>query len=478
MTSARTKRRRAARKSAKAVVVTSGRKIVATRYDVINNTDLVNYWRFVDCRSVDASLDQDTRRRLRERARYEVANNSYAMGVSLAIANAVVGSGARLQAYVDDKNLEKRIEWDFADWADEIKLAEKLRAMRFARFQDGESFAVLHTNMNLSSPVKLDVAPLDAERVASAYGVVAPNDVDGILLDKYGNPVSYRVLTRHPGDSIDLTGRNEFVEDAKIYPASSVIHWYRRTCPEQHRGCPEITASLNLFALLRRYTLAVVIAAETAADFAAVLQTDEANDRAHDECKPLDAFDIERGMVTTMPEGWKVSQLKAEQPVTTFGDFKREILGEIGRSLQIPVNIVAGDSSRYNYASGRLDHQEFQKAIRIDQAHCGLNVMRPIFLAWWREYALINNLQRNAPHTTWYFDGFEHVDPVKEANAQAIKLANFTTTLATEYGKQGRDWEDELIEIAKERDRMAELGLSFSDVRTSLANDEEKENES
>ena len=477
MASNRTKRRRGQRRTV--AIAPVRRQVNATRYDVLNSPDLAQHWKYIDCRSVDASLDQDTRRRFRERARYEIANNSYAMGVSLAIANAVVGSGARLQAYIDNRELEKRVEWDFADWSDEIHLAEKLRSMRFARFQDGESFAVLHTNRNLEHPVKLDVSPIDAERVASAYGTVEPNDIDGIKLDEYGNPVSYRVLTRHPGDAIDLlSGSVEYTEDATVYPASSVIHWYRRTSPEQHRGAPEIAAALNLFALLRRYTLAVVVAAETAADFAAVLQTDATNDyggQDHISGNPFESFDIERGMVTTMPEGWKVNQIKAEQPTTTYGDFKREILGEIGRSLQIPVNIVAGDSSRYNYASGRLDHQEFQKAIRIDQAHCGLNVMRPIFLAWWKEYALINRLPKNPPHSMWYFDGFEHVDPVKEAQAQQIKLANFTTSLATEYGKQGRDWEDELIEIAKERQRMQELGLTLADVSASLANTNKEE---
>ena len=34
----------------------------------------------------------------------------------------------------------------------------------------------------------------------------------------------------------------------------------------------------------------------------------------------------------------------------------------------MPLNIAAGNSSGYNYASGRLDHQAFFKAIRIDQA--------------------------------------------------------------------------------------------------------------
>jgi capsid protein len=62
------------------------------------------------------------------------------------------------------------------------------------------------------------------------------------------------------------------------------------------------------------------------------------------------------------------------------------------------------------------------------------------------------------PHV-WFWDGVEHVDPAKEASAQATRLANHTTTLAHEFARQGRDWEDELRQRAKELALMRELGL-------------------
>lgn len=454
------------------------RRLRATRFDALTDVNLINHWRWVDNRSLDASLDPETRRQLRNRARYEVANNSYAYGVALAIANAVVGTGPRLQILDSrlDRETTRRVEWDFAEWMAEIGLPEKLRALRFARFQDGETFAVLYTNDRLRSRVKLDVAPIDCERVAAPYLVFNPLDVDGIRLDENGDPISYRVLTRHPGDVYN--GGVTYVEDATVYPASQVVHWFRKTCAEQHRGCPELTAALNLFALLRRYTLAVVTAAETSADFAAVLYTDAPGDYNQKLPKPFETFDIERGLIMTTPEGWKLGQLKAEQPTTTYKEFKREILGEIGRSLQLPVNIIAGDSSSYNYASGRLDHQEYQKAIRIDQAQASTVVMFPIFRQWWREYSLLYGLPRAVPSVTWYWDGFEHVDPLKEANAQARRLAAHTTNLSIEYGKIGRDWEDELIQIARERDKMVELGIEPDLVVSDLMDgDADRENE-
>lgn len=443
------------------------RMLQATHYDATSLKELNEHWRWVDSKSVDASLDPETRRKLRERARYECANNSYALGVALALADAVIGSGPRLHVFFEDKELNKRIEWAYCEWAERIDLASKLRSMRVAKFQDGEAFAVLYSNENRGDSFpKLDLMPIDAERVAGDYGS-DDQTIDGIKLDQYGNPVSYRVLTNHPGSlSSDDWGANITTADteARIYPASSIIHWYRRTLPEQHRGAPEIAAALNLFALLRRYTIAVVDAAETAADIAAFL-TVEPDIGAMERLIPqaMEGLDIRRNQIMTLPEGTNIQQLRAEQPTTTYGDFKRELLGEIGRSLQIPVNLISGNSSGYNYASGRLDHQEFQKAIRLQQTQASITVMNPIFRAWFAEWALANepSLRDVYVPIEWYWDGFEHVDPVKEAQAQALRLANGVTNLQIELGKQGRDWEDALDQFYKERAASRELAKKY-----------------
>jgi capsid protein len=52
------------------------------------------------------------------------------------------------------------------------------------------------------------------------------------------------------------------------------------------------------------------------------------------------------------------------------------------------------------------------------------------------------------------------VDPQKEANAQATRLASHTTTLADEYARKGQDWEAQLRQRAKELALMTELGLT------------------
>jgi capsid protein len=268
--------------------------------------------------------------------------------------------------------------------------------------------------------------------------------------------------------------------------------------------------ALPLFAQLRRYTLAVLAAAETAADFAAVLYTDAPANGEAQPLEPLDLVALEKRMATVMPDGWKLSQIHAEQPATSYSEFKREILSEIGRCLQVPVNILLGDSSKHNYASGRLDHQTFFKSIKVEQSHCEQIVLNKIFDLWYREAFRIGlfseqknklpfqniNDRRNrqdnvisqyslhsvklkeisdqrerfispssrsncdATARCWFWDGMEQVDPMKEAKASAARLDSRVSNLAIECAKVGLDWEDVLVQAARERNRMIELGLN------------------
>ena len=452
--------------------------VKAVNFDATRDASgIKNHWAYTDSSSMDASLSADVRQTLRERARYEIWNNSYAYGICLTIANHVIGNGPRLQVIDHDESgkqseFAQEMEWAFESWANEIKLAQKLRAMRFSRFQDGETFAILYNNPNLFGEIKLDIAPIDCERVQAGNAISDnPLDIDGVIIDEWGNPVKYRVLNQHPG-SATSTGDDSATE----YEAKFVVHWFRKATSEQHRGVTELASCLNLFALLRRYTESVVTAAETAADLAMVFSTDSVEDTTSyqygktesstgSESVEFPEIQFKKGMSLTLPTGWTASQIRAEQPTTTYSDFKRELLGEIGRSLQIPVNIVTGDSSRHNYASGRLDHQEFQKQIRLDQSSCRTDVMTPIFNAWWEEYAKIahKNVEER-PQVQWYFDGFEHVDPVKEATAQQIKLTNGSTNLMIECGKAGYDWEEVVAQRAKEVEMLKATGLADFDM--------------
>jgi len=440
---------------------------IRARYDSAQTTaDNKKHWANIDCLSADAANSFDVRKTIRERARYETYNNGYALGIVWTYANDVIGSGPTLQMTTENSDFNNEIEKLWQAWAKEIKLARKLRTLRFGRTVDGESFGQLITNLKLKTPIKLDLSLVECDRVHdTSYLLPSPQNVDGVIFDEYDKPSKYMILKQHPGN---LTGLGTYDNDYNEIDADFIIHWFREDRPGQHRGISELTSSLPLFAQLRRYTQAVFGAAESAADMAIVMATTsppggQAAEVGDGDSASLPQMEFEKNMMNFVPEGWEPHQIKAEQPSTVYDMFKNQIINEIARPLNMPFNIAACNSSSYNYASGRMDHQIYFKAIGIEQDDCDEVVMDKIFYHWMNEEILATGKERQMdyPHE-WFWTESEHVDPVKEAQAQDIKLKNGTTTLADEWKKQGIDWEDKINLIKRINDKLKSAGISFS----------------
>jgi lambda family phage portal protein len=437
---------------------------VSARYDSAETTrHNRKHWDSATSLSADAETNAHTRQILRDRSRYEVSNNTYAQGMGETIVNDVIGTGPRLQIELPDEILCKQIEKSWKSWAIAVDLPGKLRIMRMDIYQSGESFGIIGNNPRVEHDITLDLFLVEADQVTNG-SFSAGNDsqqIDGITFDNYGNPVKYRVLKHHPGG----TTYNS-TTDCVTVMARDMIHYFKAKRPGQHRGIPEITAALPLFAQLRRYTLAVLDAAEAAADVSGVFYTDyPLNEEASDELQLGTEFELERNTFTTLAEGWKLGQIDAKQPTTTYPEFKKEVLNEAARCLNMPYNIAAGNSSGYNYSSGRLDFQTYFKSIFVQRSIIEIKILRRIFSQWIREYCLIHQISKYIERQimelfAWFWDGSEHVDPKKEAEAQDIRLKNGTTTLAYEQSRQGRDWEETMRQRAREHKLEKELDLT------------------
>jgi len=442
--------------------------VVRAKYDAAERGDDYRHWANADAFAADAALSPSVRRTLRNRARYERANNSYLAGISATLANDLIGTGPRLQLDTGDAEADRLVERLFFDWGWRVDLPAKLRTMREALVTDGEAFALMITNPRLVG-VTLDLRLVEAEMVATPTELMAQtitpegNVVDGVEFDQIGNVVAYQVLNYHPGANF----RVNTLEFQRV-PAAQMVHWFKPSRPGQHRGVPEVAPALKLFGQLRRYTEAVIAAAETAADLAAFIHSNSPAAEV-DEVESFAALEISKRTLTTLPEGWDISQLKAEQPTTQYPAFVRAILNEIARCLQLPYNVAALDSSSYNYASGRMDHQVHAMNQRVERDQLERTMLDRVLSAWVNEASLAGILPEGMPPFSewnwgWVWDGKDHVDPAKEANAAETRLRTLTTTLASEYARQGKRWDVELRQIAAERALMDELGLQMPDA--------------
>lgn len=481
------------------------------KFDAASMTqESIRHWRGADNLSADAELLPEIRRTVVSRSRFEVANNGFLGGILQTLADDTIGTGPRLQLFFDDPEYDidrdddieraklQRREIRFRKYTRQIKLASKLRLARLAKARDGEVFFQKVVNPKIRDVNKIDLVLFETEQVGSDtmkdveeyWKSGVPKEVDGILYDRNGNPSQYRFWRIHPGAINGIGSMTDFY----LVPADSVIHYVHLSRPGQHRGFPEIAGGLTVFNDLRRYANAVVSAAETAAVISLILETDtipdaddyDLGDEVNEEGKRVrqiqftDVVPIAKNAGVALAEGWKAHQLKAEQPTSTYTAFVDAKLNEAARALSMPFNVAKGNSSGYNYASGRLDHQVYHRKIAIERREIEETILDNLFETWEEIDRMCYPEDYDFPYSTdhsWMWDGFSHVDPAKEANAQTSRLANGTTTLQEECAAQGKDYEVVLRQRGHEEKLKRKYGISTDSAVKNEGEGSDEENE-
>lgn len=467
---------------------------IQAKYDAAQRTtENYKHWANADKLGPREANTKSVRETLRTRSRYERDNNSYCHGMTSTLAMDCIGTGPRLKMIdtwsdIEDRDaldptvrqemLKKKLQMDrafrlinreFGFWCEHIDLAGKLRILDLCAIVDGEGFGLLIDNPAIykaTGRVHLDLRVIECDYVTDdSFSLKLnerSNNVDGIVFDKHGNPSKYRVLNEHPGDGGYLTNEATWVD------ADKVLHWFKPFRAGQVRGIPEFTPSLPLFAQLRRYTLAVLMAAEAASEIAAFIRTNLPPSGVADtsSTEAMDVFEFVRGMVLTLPEGWDLGQLNPGQPTTGYGEFADRILREIARCMDMPWGLASGDSSDYNYASGRLDIQVYVRRINVRRKALE-RLLNRIFQAWLDEAITVRgylDLEGLPPiaewRWAWHWDGFGHVDPTKEANALQTLLDLNAISLTEWCAINGRDFVEVAAQIAKDNEILAKLKVA------------------
>lgn len=441
------------------------------RYDAAS-PDFVNerHWLAADNVSPNDAVSESVREQIKKKARYEISNNSYARGIVSTLVNDTVGSVLMVNVSTGDPEKDDIIESDFKKWAEEVGFVKKIRELKFAKIQDGEGVAIFTTDENLTNGVTLNIVNIESDYITSdIYGT------DGVVSDESGNVKTLYITKNHPKSG-------SMTDEATPYNADDFIYIWNKDRIGQMRGVPQITPALPLFAQLRRYTLAVLAAAETAASFAGILFTNSPPDGEAANVKPLDAIEIERNMLITAPAGWDLRQIAAEQPTNTYSDFKREIINEIGRCLNMPYNVASGNSSDYNYASGRLDYQVYFRDIEVERMELERQACNKTFRKWLEEYlatakVILTEEEKANMTFSWFWESREHSDPDKDSKAIDRNLKNRTMTYKKAYSKKGEDWRKEITESLDEekfiQDYAEKIGLKLTGDKDEEAFEEE-----
>lgn len=409
------------------------------------STDDVDYWKFANSVTGDQIANHADREEARKRCRYQYLNDPYARNIVRNLAVAVVGTGATIQIIGDKDNDKAEVVEDrFKKWANAVGLHETVSLMVQSLGYDGESF--LQFVQNPKMPQGVSVAIIDPARICTptfgAYNTqfgIDENVLDGIRFDTYGNPTYYAVA-ESPINPIYTGIPIKF----KRVKAEEIFHLFIKDLPEQHRGLPLLQSVVKTLAALRRYMMAVIECAEVAASHSFVVKSQTLPDQeAPADWDAMDEILAPRRGGVVLPRGWEASQLKSEHPSAQHAEFIQTTITAVGAGFGQPRNIAAADSSNYNYASGRLDHQTFFRYIETVQ-----ELVRNLYcfvFRWWYRYdlesqELFDNADPKDIELDWYFAELAHVDPEKEANTAIMLRDKGLLTDAEYFAKFGQDW--------------------------------------
>lgn len=450
------------------------RKLRASYDATRDGMAFANHWANADNLSPNSVVRSGVRRKIRSRSRFEVIeNNPYLKGMILTMTNDFTGSGPKLQVTDDRlKDATRRfIEREYSDWMGATKYRQKLWRKRIAKCVDGESFKFAYLSPKPDVEVPINYLVIECDQCTSegqAKGNAELTEVDGIKFGPFEEPTEYFLLDQHPGGSMfakELTG--------SWHPADRVCHWYRRD-RSWLRGIPETAPSLPLCALLRRYTLAVVKAAEWAAAATGVLKTKSppGSEQWSENVENEDAFDtfpIEHGMFNVLPWDYEMSQLDPKQPSVTYDSFVNALLREIARPILVPFNIASGSSAEASMSSAVVDSHIYKEGGRLERLHSQEEVCDPDFKRWYEFARLIPGyLPRDArllpviPRHEWHWDriALDHTDPSRVADAVNTWHEGGHLTdrdiQETYFNRDVDDWRDE---IRKQIEFREEVGL-------------------
>lgn len=431
----------------------SGRPKAATEtprrragYDIAKDTkENKGRWADVDSLAPVSQMTPGVRATARDRGRHEAINNCYVAGIVRTLVRDTVGTGPRLQMLTDDDRLNEGLEDLWRLWTAATNMPLTFRIAAGVRYVAGECFGVFRDSKRLDRlglPVTLDVRLIEPDQVSHGY-LVRPfmtNGDDGIEVDDEGEVTAYKILRHHPGDY-----RAFPTYETDTVAPENVLHWFQPDRPGQLRGMTPLAPALDDLAQLRRFEKAILAGAEFRSSVAGVLESDLPPDTIDPAVTTQDFFDtteIVRGMLLTLPSGTKAVFPNEGPPPTGYDVYVQAKLRKIGRAINMPYGKIAGDHSRYNYSSGRMDDAPYWSDRDIERQEMQAKFFDPVFYKFcdFARFALpalaaFAGRWWELKHA-WHYDARPSSDPEKDARGDELNLTNCADDL---YGIAARD---------------------------------------
>lgn len=451
-------------------------------------------------RSPDADLLPDLDM-LRGRSRDMDRNSGIAKGGIQTLVDNVVGTGLRLSARPNWRALGKDRAWAldwgrryeaiFCEWwwstachAGDTMTGDQMTAQVFrSGILNGEWLALPLWLPNRGDGYSTKIQTVEPDRLSNPNGMFDRQDLRaGIEIDPLGMPTKYWIRKTHPGDFLvngNMTdwGNWEGIPRKTSFGRMRVLHGFDQERPGQSRGKPLLSSVLSHFKQIDRYANAEISRAVAQAMVAGLIYTDLDQDaivelfkndsKAYMAAREENAVRLESGSLLPLFPGDKVEPFIPSSPNTQYGVFMTNVLRIIAVALDMPYELLMKDFSQTSYNSARASMLEAWRSFNRRRDWLGTQWMDPINLLLLEE--VVNDGRIEAPDfykypkayakARWLGPGRGWVDPTKEAQAVAFRLASNVTTLEDECAEQGKDWLEVLEQRGLEIAEMTRLNI-------------------
>lgn len=450
-------------------------------------------------------------------------NNGIASGAVQTHTDNVVGTGLRLQATPDWAALGRDSEWANA-WARKTEglwrsysrstTCDAARRHNFAGLTTLAYKSALLNGDLLALPI-WQPEPMDrfATRIAlmESDRLSNPNNAmdsqyrrGGMDIDQYGRALKYWIRKTHPGDcfaGVGMAGEWEGIPATTDWGRMRVIYAGDVDRAGATRAKPIFSAVMQQFKQLDRYASAELDAAVTNAMIAAFVESpmefsdllemlggDAATAKAYMDTRamPQNRAKLKSGAIVPLYPGEKLSAFNPARPATGFAAFMEATHRHLATGLNLPYELLLKDFSKTNYSSARAALLEAWRYFRSKRAWVSDYWAQPIYELWLEEAVSLGLVEapdfyeNRAAYCSarWIGAGRGWVDPVKEAQAAAMRIDGGFSTLEAECAEQGLDWEEVLHQQARENELRRRLGLLLpAKVVPAPADDGEEEGE-
>ena len=445
---------------------------------------------------------------LRARARDLHAGGGLARSGVNTLTTSTVGWGIHPKPQVDKEALgltddeadawERNTLREFKLWA-ENSMCDAERQQNFYGLQElafrnmlisGDDFALLGMKANARTPYMTTVHLVEADRVStpeSTGGQSASQNlenggriVDGVEIDRDGAVVAYHFTNRHPLSDEDETEiewtRVEAVGKETGQPL--VLHIMTQERPEQRRGIPFVSAQMLAIKQLDRYIDAELAGNLVRSMLTAFIKSDVDNaqlnleDVIPGEEKVTSSdlqYELGPGVIYELPPGKDITTVNPLGANTGFESFVSAMETVIGSGMEIPKEVLVKKyESNYTAARGAL--LDFWRTVRVHRTRFNWMFNQPIYEAWLAEAVSIGRIEApgffDDPATRqawcgcmWMGASMGHVDPLKEVNAAAQRVALHISTEEQEAAEyNGNDWLSNVTQRKKELAARREMG--------------------